>query len=224
MSKHIKSPSSPATQRILSITSHLKESLYPADDIQNAKMSTDYKFQGWMGLDKNADKGEMKWQEFEPKTWTEDDVDIKITHCGICGSDLHTLRSGWVGDLFNSEGNKSLTVSLGPHSLSMLRWPRNRWRSSQSWQERQAPQSWRPLRCRRAIRFLPRLRGMRCRLRALLPCRQRWYLQWQIQRWLEVIWWICGLLPCASTLRCQDPRRAEAFRRCAYAVRWYYRL
>lgn len=37
----------------------------------------------------------MQWQEFEPKTWTEDDVDIKITHSGICGSDMHTLRSGW---------------------------------------------------------------------------------------------------------------------------------
>jgi len=48
------------------------------------------------GLDKDAEKGKMAWQEYEPKTWTEDDVDIKITHCGICGSDLHTLRSGWV--------------------------------------------------------------------------------------------------------------------------------
>lgn len=58
-------------------------------------MSTDYKFEGWMGLDKESVKGNMVWQEYEPKTWTEDDVDIKISHCGICGSDLHTLRSGW---------------------------------------------------------------------------------------------------------------------------------
>lgn len=57
-------------------------------------MSSDYKFQGWLGLDKNADKGNMVWQEYTPKTFQENDVDIKITHCGICGSDLHTLRSG----------------------------------------------------------------------------------------------------------------------------------
>ncbi|KAH6885363.1 zinc-binding dehydrogenase [Thelonectria olida] len=40
-------------------------------------------------------QGKMEWGTFEPKTWEEDDVDIQITHCGICGSDLHTLRSGW---------------------------------------------------------------------------------------------------------------------------------
>ena len=37
----------------------------------------------------------MKWQEFEPKAWEETDVDIRVTHCGMCGSDLHVLRSGW---------------------------------------------------------------------------------------------------------------------------------
>ncbi|KAI4283124.1 MAG: hypothetical protein L6R38_002388 [Xanthoria sp. 2 TBL-2021] len=58
-------------------------------------MSSDYKFQGWMGLDPSAVDGNMKWQSYEPKPWQETDVDIKITHAGICGSDLHTLRSGW---------------------------------------------------------------------------------------------------------------------------------
>lgn len=57
---------------------------------------SDYKFEGWVGLDKSAAEGQMVWQEFEPKTWEETDVDIKVTCCGICGSDLHTLRSGWV--------------------------------------------------------------------------------------------------------------------------------
>lgn len=33
--------------------------------------------------------------EYEPKNWTEDDVEIAITHCGVCGSDVHTLSSGW---------------------------------------------------------------------------------------------------------------------------------
>lgn len=58
--------------------------------------ATDYKFEGWLGLDPSAAEGNMKWGEFEPKPWEETDVDIKITHCGVCGSDIHTLRSGWV--------------------------------------------------------------------------------------------------------------------------------
>lgn len=59
-------------------------------------MSTDYKFMGWLGLDKESAKGKMVWQGYEPKPFDEEtDVDIKITHCGICASDLHTLRSGW---------------------------------------------------------------------------------------------------------------------------------
>jgi alcohol dehydrogenase (NADP+) len=85
MSNPIETPASATTERILSITNHLKDSLSPADDIKKAKMSISYKFQGWMGLDKDSVKGKMVWQEYEPKTWTEDDVDIKITHCGICG-------------------------------------------------------------------------------------------------------------------------------------------
>ena len=60
--------------------------------------STDYKFEGWLGFDPSAAEGKMKWAEFEPKPWEETDVDIKITHCGICGSDMHTLKSGWVRD------------------------------------------------------------------------------------------------------------------------------
>ena len=89
------SPSSAAAGRILSLTNHFKDSLNPADDLHEAKMSNS-KFQGWMGLDKDAVNGKMVWQEFEPKPWTKDDVEMKVTHCGICGSDLHTLRSGWV--------------------------------------------------------------------------------------------------------------------------------
>jgi len=82
-----RTPATAATERILSLTNHLKDSLNPADDIQKAKMSASYKFQGWLGQDKDSVKGKMEWKEYEPKTWTEDDVDIKITHCGICGSE-----------------------------------------------------------------------------------------------------------------------------------------
>ncbi|KAI5274693.1 putative zinc-binding alcohol dehydrogenase [Aureobasidium subglaciale] len=58
-------------------------------------MSTDYKFEGWLGHDSKSVEGNMKWGEFEPKKWSENDVDIKVSHCGVCGSDLHTLKSGW---------------------------------------------------------------------------------------------------------------------------------
>jgi len=39
---------------------------------------TDYKFRGWVGKDKNS-IGNLTWEEYEPKTWTEDDIDIKIS-------------------------------------------------------------------------------------------------------------------------------------------------
>lgn len=54
------------------------------------------KFEGWLGLSPEAVEGKMEWQPFAPKPWEETDVDIKISHCGICGSDIHTLHSGWV--------------------------------------------------------------------------------------------------------------------------------
>jgi alcohol dehydrogenase (NADP+) len=50
-------------------------------------MATDTKFEGWVGLDKNA-IGNMKWQEFEPKRWEETDVEIQITHSGYAWPDL----------------------------------------------------------------------------------------------------------------------------------------
>ncbi|OPB37712.1 Zinc-containing alcohol dehydrogenase [Trichoderma guizhouense] len=57
--------------------------------------SNDNKFEGWVALDKNAAEGQMVWQTYEPKAWEETDIDIQITHCGICGTDIHQLRSGW---------------------------------------------------------------------------------------------------------------------------------
>jgi alcohol dehydrogenase (NADP+) len=77
MSASTKFPSSSATERILSLTNHFKDSLNPADDLHKV-IVTDYKFQGWVGLDKDAVKGKMVWQEYEPKTRTEADVDIRV--------------------------------------------------------------------------------------------------------------------------------------------------
>ncbi|UKZ63776.1 uncharacterized protein TrAtP1_004999 [Trichoderma atroviride] len=57
--------------------------------------STEPKFVGWVAHDKESANGSMVWEEFDVKPWEETDIDIKISHCGICGTDLHKLRSGW---------------------------------------------------------------------------------------------------------------------------------
>ncbi|KAL4937489.1 hypothetical protein BDV06DRAFT_215848 [Aspergillus oleicola] len=58
-------------------------------------MATDNKFWGWLGHDRASANGKMVWGEYQPKPFERTDVEIKITHCGVCGSDLHHLRSGW---------------------------------------------------------------------------------------------------------------------------------
>ena len=37
---------------------------------------------------------DLKLTSFQPKTFKEEDVEIAITHCGVCGSDVHTLTQG----------------------------------------------------------------------------------------------------------------------------------
>ena len=77
---------------------------------------SDSNFEGWLAVDKESGVGGMKWQQYEPKQFEETDVDIKISHCGnsthlhcpraphlvadsicnisgVCGSDVHALRS-----------------------------------------------------------------------------------------------------------------------------------
>jgi alcohol dehydrogenase (NADP+) len=38
---------------------------------------------------------EIKPWEYQSRPLGAEDVEIKISHCGICGSDLHTIESGW---------------------------------------------------------------------------------------------------------------------------------
>ena len=52
-------------------------------------------FEGWVAQDPSAAKGDMKWSDYEPKPFQNTDIEFDITHCGVCGSDLHTLSSGW---------------------------------------------------------------------------------------------------------------------------------
>ncbi|KAF2674485.1 GroES-like protein [Microthyrium microscopicum] len=63
-------------------------------------MSTTEEFNGWVGHDKSSVNGTMKWESFTPRPFTDSDVDIKITHCGVCATDVHMLRSGWGATLY----------------------------------------------------------------------------------------------------------------------------
>ncbi|ETP22323.1 hypothetical protein F441_04333, partial [Phytophthora nicotianae CJ01A1] len=40
-------------------------------------------------------KEEVKPWEYKSRPLGPGDVEVKISHCGICGSDLHTMDSGW---------------------------------------------------------------------------------------------------------------------------------
>jgi len=37
----------------------------------------------------------LKQIELKLKEWDDDSVEMEVTHCGICGSDIHTLDSDW---------------------------------------------------------------------------------------------------------------------------------
>ncbi|GAB9477537.1 Mannitol dehydrogenase, partial [Globisporangium polare] len=39
--------------------------------------------------------GEVKPWEYQSRPLGADDVEIKISHCGICGSDIHAMDCGW---------------------------------------------------------------------------------------------------------------------------------
>ncbi|KAF1842712.1 cinnamyl alcohol dehydrogenase [Cucurbitaria berberidis CBS 394.84] len=52
-------------------------------------------FQGWVAHDPSAADGNMQWGSYTPKSFTETDIEMQISHSGVCGSDIHTLRSGW---------------------------------------------------------------------------------------------------------------------------------
>ena len=51
-------------------------------------------FKGWLAHDEKS-IGNFKYGPFQPKNWTEEDVEIKIYGCGLCASDVHTASGGW---------------------------------------------------------------------------------------------------------------------------------
>ncbi|CAG8561578.1 14535_t:CDS:2 [Dentiscutata heterogama] len=55
------------------------------------------KFHGYAAFDK---EGILKPYSYTPKPLGDEDIEVEISHCGICGSDLHTIRSGWFSTLY----------------------------------------------------------------------------------------------------------------------------
>lgn len=50
---------------------------------------------------------DFKLLEYKPRAFTEYDVDVKISHCGVCGSDVHTLRNQGVSATWNVMPSKA---------------------------------------------------------------------------------------------------------------------
>ncbi|KAL2864919.1 Afadin and alpha-actinin-binding-domain-containing protein [Aspergillus lucknowensis] len=65
-------------------------SLSPSCVFQQLKMPDTYA--GWVAHDP---KNPLIYESFTPKPFEETDIEVQISHCGICGSDVHTIRSGW---------------------------------------------------------------------------------------------------------------------------------
>ncbi|KAI0179838.1 GroES-like protein [Hypoxylon sp. FL1284] len=51
-------------------------------------------FEGFMITELGKYK-DFKKQTFKPKVFGDNDIDIKIECCGVCGSDVHTVTGGW---------------------------------------------------------------------------------------------------------------------------------
>ncbi|KAL1979408.1 hypothetical protein VTN96DRAFT_6051 [Rasamsonia emersonii] len=58
----------------------------------SSSSSSSSTFHGWIA---HSATSPLEYGTFEPKPFADTDVEIRITHCGICGSDVHTIHSGW---------------------------------------------------------------------------------------------------------------------------------
>jgi alcohol dehydrogenase (NADP+) len=52
-------------------------------------------FTGWVAHSPSAINNQLEWTTFTPKHFQPTDIEIAITHCGLCGSDIHHLNNGW---------------------------------------------------------------------------------------------------------------------------------
>ncbi|KAF9579142.1 hypothetical protein BGW38_004728, partial [Lunasporangiospora selenospora] len=57
----------------------------------NTHEDTSVTFNGWA----STGTAELKEWSYHPRPLGPNDIEIEISHCGICGSDIHTITSGW---------------------------------------------------------------------------------------------------------------------------------
>ncbi|KAI9257187.1 chaperonin 10-like protein [Phascolomyces articulosus] len=57
-------------------------------------MSSENTFHGWACSGKDQP---LEWRELPLKKFEDDDLEIRVTHCGICGSDIYALDNLWGG-------------------------------------------------------------------------------------------------------------------------------
>lgn len=63
-----------------------------ADHVHHPNADQSVEFKGYAAYEPKAD---VKPLSYNPPKISEDFVEIAISHCGICGSDIHTMDSGW---------------------------------------------------------------------------------------------------------------------------------
>lgn len=66
---------------------------------------------------------DFKKQQFDPKPFGDYDVDIKIECCGVCASDVHTIKGDWGAQpypLAVGHGKYALTASRST-SINLVR-------------------------------------------------------------------------------------------------------
>ncbi|KAH8827404.1 GroES-like protein [Flagelloscypha sp. PMI_526] len=57
-------------------------------------MSSETVFKGY-AIHDSSKWTDFKLTEFKAKTFIDEDVEITIDYCGVCGSDVHTITGGW---------------------------------------------------------------------------------------------------------------------------------
>jgi len=63
-----------------------------AEHVHHPNADHSVAFKGYAAFAKKTD---VKPLEYNPQKLADDFVEVAITHCGICGSDIHTIDSGW---------------------------------------------------------------------------------------------------------------------------------
>jgi D-arabinose 1-dehydrogenase-like Zn-dependent alcohol dehydrogenase len=83
---------------------------------------SDYKFEAWVAEDISAAEGKMVWKEYQPKTWEERDLDIKISHSAICSTDLSVMHCAWVCQVPAEVAEAHAVVALMRRCWASLTW------------------------------------------------------------------------------------------------------